>query len=391
MRGAAPARPALVVIFQRGGCDGLNTVVPYGDPDYAGLRPTIGIPAPGQGAAYPALDLDGFFGLHPSMSSLIPVFQAGDLAVLPTVQYPGFSRSHFDSQNFIESAIREDGYDGWLNRYLQSSFAPGQMRAVGFGSSLAQSLRGSVPVASFSQIGAFGLGLPQAEEDTLIDHVLPVYSQGPNPPTASRRLVYDFGQLLFDTLDVARSIDTANYLPANGAVYPNTGYGRQLREIAQLLKEPGIELEIATVDIGGWDTHSDQGAGEPSGRQARRLAELANGIAALYLDLGPLMDQVIILTMTEFGRTAKENGSRGTDHGCAAAWFAAGHGINGGVYTGSAGWPGLSESQLRDGRYLDFTVDYRDIMGDVLLNHLGNPNLAEMLPGHVYAPLGLVG
>jgi uncharacterized protein (DUF1501 family) len=192
---------------------------------------------------------------------------------------------------------------------------------------------------------------------------------------------------------VAGSVDTGGYVPANGAVYPNTGFGRQLREIAQLLKEPSIELELATVDIGGWDTHSDQGAGAPTGRQARRLAEFADGLMALYTDLGPLMDRVIILTMTEFGRTAKENGSRGTDHGCAGAWFAVGNRVAGGIHAGPTGWPGLAPDELRDGRYLDLTIDYRDILGDLLLGHLGGDagDVATVLPGHSYSPVGLLG
>lgn len=380
--------PTLVVVFQRGGCDGLNTVVPYGDEEYYNLRPTIGIQPPDPEDPQSALDLDGFFGLHPSLSGLKGIFDDGNLAVMPAVQYPGYSRSHFDSQNFIESGIRENNRDGWLNRYLSTSAGSGQLRAVHFGGSLAQALRGPIPVSSFSSISAFNLGLPSGEESELTDTVLPVYQQA-SQQTHYRDLVREFGLVQFNNLDVVRSIDTASYQPANGAQYPNNGYGRQLREIAQLIKS-GVGLEAATVNIGGWDTHSNQGGGEPDGRQARGFRNFGDGIAALYTDLGTMMDNVVILTMTEFGRTSRENGSFGTDHGVASSWFAAGAGINGGVYN-PGGWPGLAPEQLIQERFLDYNIDYRDVLGDLLLGHLGNNNLATVLPGHSYSSLGLIG
>ena len=380
--------PTLVVVFQRGGCDGLNTVVPYGDADYYKLRPTIGIQPPDPADPESALDLDGFFGLHPSLSGLKGIYDNGDLAVMPAVQYPGYSRSHFSSQNFIESGIREDNRDGWLNRYLATSAGVGQLRAVNFGGSLAQSLRGPIPVSSFSSISAFNLGLPAGEEAELTDTVLPVYQQA-SQDTHYRDLVREFGLVQFNNLDVARTIDTASYQPANGALYPNNGYGRQLREIAQLIKS-GVGLEAATVNIGGWDTHSNQGAAEPGARQGRSFRAFGDGIAALYNDLGPLMNNVVILTMTEFGRTSRENGSFGTDHGVASSWFAVGAAINGGVYN-PGGWPGLAPDQLIQGRFLDFNIDYRDVLGDLLLGHLGTNDLATVLPGHSYNSLGLIG
>jgi len=186
-----------------------------------------------------------------------------------------------------------------------------------------------------------------------------------------------------------RSIDTASYQPANGALYPSNSYGRQLREVAQLIKS-GVGLEAATVNVGGWDTHSNQGGGEQDGRQAGSFRNFGDGVAALYTDLGTLMDNVVILTMTEFGRTSRENGSFGTDHGVASSWFAVGSGINGGVYN-PGGWPGLAPGQLIQERFLDFNIDYRDVLGDLLLGHLGNNNLATVLPGHTYSPLGLMG
>lgn len=395
-RAQTAALPTLVVIFQRGGCDGLNAVVPFGDPDYYGLRPTIGVPEPNAADPTSALllnDASGvhgdFFGLHPSLAPLLPIYDAGDLAVLPTVQYASPSHSHFDGQNFIESGAPVRGLDGWLNRRLSVAGAMGQLQAVHFGGELSQALRGSIPVQSFSFIDSFALGLGTADDALVTDTVLPVYADAPSPATAYQQLVHDYGQVLFGNLSVANAIDTSSYTPANGAFYPSGSYGRRLRETAQLIKE-GVDLELVTVDIGGWDTHSGQGGGEADGRQARRFAELAGGIAALYTDLGELMDNVVVLTMTEFGRTAKENGSAGTDHGEGSSWFMVGRNVNGGIY---GDWPGLSEENLASGRYLQYTVDYRDVMGDVLTNHLGHAevDLASILPGHGYAPLNLFG
>lgn len=392
--------PTLVVIFQRGGCDGLNTVVPYADDDYYNLRPTIAIPPAGSAAPGPAaLDLDGFFGLHPSMSSLMPIYNALNMAVLPTVHYPNPSRSHFTSQHYIESGISTenlggadiDNLDGWINRHLQvigSNFLP--LQAVGFGGSLAQSLRGNIPVQSFSTINSFNLGLTSTDEQSLINNVLPIY-QEPSPLSSYRQLVHQYGETLFGNLDAINVIDTSTYIPENGAIYPNSSFGRRLRETAQLIKSPYNGLEVVTHDTGGYDTHSNQGAADPNDRLSRRLQEFSDGIAALVTDLGNKMDDVIILTKTEFGRTAEENGSGGTDHGNAASWFAFGNQIQGGIYLNGS-WPGLSDGDLYQGRYLASTVDYRDILGDILFNHLGHSisDLETLLPGHIYQPLGLV-
>lgn len=390
--------PTVVVIFQRGGCDGLNTVVPYGDGDYYVHRPNIGIPGPGSGLPNPALDLDGFFGLHPSMASLMPIFNAQNMAVFPAVHYPSPSRSHFDSQHFIESGISRanlggadiNNLDGWINRKLQVDAVNVPLQAVGFGSSLAQSLRGPIPVQSFSFIDSFNLGLQGNAEQDLINAVLPVYQQNPSPQTFYRELVQQFGQTLFSNLDAVAAIDTSNYVVENGAIYPNGTYGRQLRETAQLIKDPNVNLQAVTINHGGYDTHSDQGDGDPNGRLSRRLRDLSDGIAALVTDLGNKMDDVVVLVETEFGRTVKQNGSFGTDHGNASSWFVFSNRVQGGVHLNGA-WPGLAEENLYQGRYLATTVDYRDILGDILFDHLGhNPaDVGTLLPGHSYNSLNL--
>lgn len=393
-------QPTVVNIFQRGGCDGLNTVIPYGDSDYYALRPTISIPAPNAQNSRSALDLDGFFGLHPSMASLIPLFNTQTMAVLPTVHYPSPSRSHFSSEHYIESGVSPENIsdeefknlDGWMNRHIQvagTSLFP--LQAVGYGGSLAQSLRGKIPVQSFSSINSFNSGLNSTEEQSLINSVSPLYEEQPSPQSSYRTLVHQYGKMLFDNLSAVEMIDTSSYVPANGAVYPNTTYGRRLKEVAQLIKDPTIGLQAVNIDVGGYDTHSNQGAGESTGNLAKRLKEFSDGISALVTDLGTKMDDVVILTMTEFGRTAAENGSAGTDHGNAGSWFAFGNKIQGGIYL-NGGWPGLSNNDLFKGRYLASTIDYRDILGDILLNHLGHssPDLTTLLPGHSYQSLNLI-
>lgn len=377
----------VVLIFQRGGCDGLNVVVPYGEDEYYNLRPTIGIAPPSAGDPESAIDLDGFFGLHPALASLQGIYNSGDLAVLPAVHYPQASRSHFDSQHYIESAIKASGYDGWLNRHLGTAPQSAELRAVGFGNDLPQSLRGNEVVSSFSSIANFNLGLSPSEEAELLPRLAEVYGQpAGSQPYAS--LIHDFGRTTLNDLSVVNALVAGGYTPANGAVYPNSSYGRQLRETAQMIKQ-GTGLEVATLSIGGWDTHSRQGGGEANGSQARRLREFAEGINAFYTDLGPAMADVILMTMTEFGRTSRENGSMGTDHGNASSWFVAGSGINGGVYTGG-GWPGLAEAQLNNGRYLEMSVDYRDLYAEVLTGHLANNNVASVIPGYTPSPVGIL-
>ena len=382
-----PSGRTLVVIFQRGGCDGLNTVVPFGDPHYPYLRPDIGIAAPQAGNALAAIDLDGFFGLHPALAPLASLFAAGDLAVFPAVHYPDGSRSHFDGQRFIESAAKASDLDGWLNRHLVTLPQPAALRAVAFEAPLPHALRGHEIVSSFTNVANFTLGLSPQDEEELLTELGRVYSQQPDSSKAYRDLIAGSGRVMMNDLAVLSGIDTAGYRPENGAVYPATPFGTQLRQIAQLIKED-LGLEVATVSTAGWDTHSDQGGAAGAGHHATCLRELAEGIAALHADLGARRDSVLILTMTEFGRTALQNASFGTDHGHASAWFAAGGSVNGGIY---GAWPGLRVENLVQGRYLAHTVDFRDVLAEVLTAHLGNPSTAAVIPGYSPQALGFIG
>lgn len=381
----------LVVVFQRGGCDGLNAVVPYGDDAYYNLRPTIAIAPPNPNNPEAAIPLaDGthtdFFGLHPALAAFDPIYKAGDLAVMPAVHYPEASRSHFDSQAFIESADTLKSIDGWLNRHLSTLPITADLRAVGFGSTLPHALKGPEVVSAFNNLAHFNLSLPEAESDALLQRLTPIYDQMPNLHVPYQESLYDFGRVLVHDLDVVSQVTATPYEPANGAVYPSSSFGAQLQQTAQLIKS-GVGLEIAALSIGGWDTHGNQGGGNANGTQARRFADFANGLAAFYQDLGGQMRDVMVLTMTEFGQTAKENGSKGTDHGNASAWFAMGKSLTGGIY---GAWPGLREAQLYRGRYLSHTIDYRDVLGEILTGHLGNGFLDYLLPAHAYQPVGFL-
>ncbi len=380
---AALAPKTVLVLFQRGGCDGLNVVVPYAEDAYYRLRPTIAVARPGQIGG--ALDLNGFFGLHPAMAALHRLYQQQQVAVFPAVHYPNASLSHFDSQHFIESGAPRKDLEGWLNRYLATAAPVGGMRGVGFGNELAQTLRGQVAVSSLRDLAGFDLGLTDAAETRLSSRLGQVYAQHPEDNNPYAALLHQTGRTLLRDLDVTRSIDPTSYRPANGAVYPANLFGSQLRQSAQLVKS-GVGLEVAMIDLGGWDTHNGQGGAE--GHQASLLQALSDGIGAFCQDLGAQMQDVLILTMTEFGRTAEENGSGGTDHGNASAWFAVGGGVRGGVY---GTWPGLGSSNLYLGRYLAHSVDYRDIFAEVLGGHLHSTALAQVLPGYTPRSLGFLG
>ena len=376
----------LIVIFQRGGCDGLNGVIPYTEQRYYDLRPTIAIAPPDATNPQAALDINGQFGFHPALAPLLQVYQAGNMAILPTVHYPDATRSHFSGQHYIESGQRLENSDGWLNRHLQTQQFPSAFRAVGFGNELDQSLRGQATAASLTNLDGFNVGVSGEEQSLLLSNLSQVYGQDPGQRPA-RQLLHRFGMKVVEDLDLIEQIRQQPYTPANGAVYPGNGYGRTLMQIAQLVKS-GVGLELATASVGGWDTHSEQGGGEAGGRQARAHANFAQGIHALYTDLGEMMNDVVIMTQTEFGRTAAENGSAGTDHGFASSWYVMGGGVQGGVF---GQWPGLEADQLHQGRFLASTVDYRDIYAEILGVHLQNNNMATLLPGHDPQVLGLFG
>ncbi len=376
---AAAANPTrrqnkiLIAIFQRGAADGLNMVVPFGEKAYYKMRPSIAVPAPSASAsAGAAVDLDGFFGLHPALASFKPIYEKGHLAIVHAAGSPDSTRSHFDAQDFMETATPglKSTTDGWLNRHLATKAQPKAtpFRAVAMGPGLPRTLRGSSPALAMTGIQEFEVRSEPAR-------VQAVYGMGGSD------IVYGTGKEMLSAVAHLKRADPQQYQPASGVEYPRSPYGASLRQIAQLIKS-GVGLEIAFADSGGWDTHANQGGGQ--GQLANRLTDFGQGIAALYADLGDRMADVVILTMSEFGRTAAENGNRGTDHGHANAMFVLGGGVKGGKIYGQ--WPGLEREQLYEGRDLALTTDFRDVFAELLSGHLGNRNLKAVFPGFAAQP-----
>ena len=376
-------RKTLIAIFQRGAVDGLNMVVPFGESNYYAMRPSIAIPKPASGNAESAIDLDGFFGLHPSMSSFKPLWDSKRLAIVHASGSPDNSRSHFDAQDYMESAtpgVKSTG-DGWLNRYLQNKKDPenSTFRAVAMTRNMPRVLMGPAPSVAMANLSDFTIRGGRASAN-LQSGFEAIYAQQTKDTLAGT------GRETFEAVNFLKKANPAQYKPENGAVYPNNPFGNSLRQIAQLIKSD-VGLEIAFTDMGQWDTHVNQG--NSRGQLANLLQQFSSGIAALYQDLGQRMDDVVVLTMSEFGRTVKENGNRGTDHGHANAMFVLGNSVLGGKVYGR--WPGLKNDQLFEGRDLALTTDFRDVFGEIAERHLGATNLKSVFPGyHLTRPNRLI-
>jgi uncharacterized protein (DUF1501 family) len=364
-------RKTLVVVFQRGACDGLNTVVPYADGEYRRLRPTIAIPSP-NGSKEAALDLDGHFGLHPALAPLLPLWKERSLGIVQAIGSPDATRSHFDAQDFMESGTpgRKATDDGWLNRHLAAHPSPhaSPFRGVSLTPTLPRALQGRAPAVAMSNLRSFALrggsgGNAARGFEDLYDEA-----------TGTLRAA---GQETFEAVEFLKKADPARYQPAAGAAYPRGRYGDSLKQIAQLVKAD-VGLEAAFTDIGGWDHHAAEGGIQ--GQLAQRLREFGQALAAFHLDLGDRMEDVVVVTLTEFGRTARENGNRGTDHGHASVAFVLGGGVDGGRVRGR--WPGLGADQLYEGRDLAVTTDFRDLLGEVLSRHLAARDLSSVFPGY---------
>jgi len=374
--GKSGRRKTLIAIFQRGAVDGLNVVVPYGESPYYDLRPSISIPKPG--ATDGAIDLDGFFGLHPSLSPFKHLFDSQRLAIIHASGSPNSTRSHFDAQDYMESGTPgvKSTSDGWLNRYLQAKKESERslFRAVSMTQTTPRVLRGRAPTISMSNLNDFAIRAGKSSSD-LQGGFEAIYARETNDRLA------DMGRETFEAVNYLKKVNPAQYKPANGAEYPRTAFGNSLLQIAQLIKA-GVGLEIAFTDIGGWDTHVNEG--NSRGQLGNLLQQFGAGISALYRDLGQQMDDVVILTMSEFGRTARENGNRGTDHGHANAMFVLGNSVRGGNVYGK--WPGLKNDQLNEGRDLALTTDFRDVFGEIAARHLGAANVQSIFPGYNLTP-----
>ena len=367
---SSPRKKVLVAVFQRGAVDGLNVVVPFGEKNYYALRPTIAIPAPKTGTES-AIDLDGFFGLHPALAPLKSIYDAHKLAIVHAVGSPDPTRSHFDAQDYMESGTpgRKATTDGWLNRALPPSAdaRKSPIRAVSLGPSLSRALRGHNEAVAINNLNEFKVSDAggSATFESMYASTLDTMLSGP-------------GRETFDAVKLMRSIQAQPYTPANGAKYPGGRLGQSLMQIARLIKAD-VGMEVAFTDVGGWDTHVNEvGQTSGTGQLANLLGNFAQALAAFYQDLGDRMEDVAVVTMSEFGRTAKENGNRGTDHGHANVMFAFGGAIRGGKVYGD--WPGLAPEQLHDSRDLALTTDFRDVLGELVAKHLGNGQLPGVFP-----------
>lgn len=376
----------LIVLFQRGAADALNVVVPFGEANYYRMRPTIAVPRPVSGAANTAIDLDGFFGLHPSLAPLKPLWDDGILAPVHAVGSPSNTRSHFDAQDYMESGTPDNKgtRSGWLNRYLavkgtcDECHLPGNgaFRAVAMTPQTPRILEGTSPTIAMNSLDEFTVRSTGSQAES----IEALYRTG------SADVVHAAGGEMFEAIRILRSANPRQYAPQNGAEYPRSPFGQHLRQIAQLIKAD-VGLEIAFADVGGWDTHVNQGGA--TGQLAQRLGDFAQSIAALVTDLGPRMSDVAILTMSEFGRTAHQNGNGGTDHGHATAMFVIGGDVKGRKVHGK--WPGLEQEQLNEGRDLALTTDFRSVFSEVAFKHLGAARMDAVFPGFAGGQKGWLG
>ncbi len=382
-------KKTLICIFQRGAADGLNIVVPHGDANLYTHRPGLAIARPSRTDPQSALDLDGFFGLHPALAPFLPIYKEGHLAAIQACGSPDATRSHFDAQDFMEAGAPGDKRvaEGWLSRAVlacpedrakiaKAEASPFRAVAMGCDNGLPRSLQGDVAALAIPDLASFGIGLKNlkgmkgiaANQSGIVDGFESIYDG------AVGDVLHGTGRESFEAIAALKRLAPGSYTPANGAVYPNGRFGESLKQVAELIKAD-VGVEVAFSEMGGWDTHTNQ-----PGRLNQQLREFGQGIAALYRDLGDRMSDVVILTMSEFGRTVRPNGTNGTDHGHATCFFALGGDVQGGKVLGH--WPGLAPEQLYENRDLALTTDFRSVFGEVAVRHLGAQGLSKIFPGY---------
>lgn len=353
---AGTRKKLLIAIFQRGAVDGLNMVVPYGEAGYYAARPTIAIARPGR--ADGAIDLDGFFGLHPRMAPLAPWWTAGQLAVVHASGSPDTTRSHFDAQDYMESATPgvKSTRDGWLNRYLQTRAAGHPLQAVSLTTGMPRTLQGHAPALAVRRLDEFAMR-----------------AEGPAAAAVEAAYAASRDQTLqataaeaFAAMRHLAASARAPDVPAAGVTYPRSPFGAALQEIARLARAD-VGLEIAFAESTQWDHHANEGGA--SGQMAARLDDFSRGLAALARDLGDRLADTVIVTMSEFGRAVAQNGSGGTDHGHGNAMLLLGGAVRGGRVYGR--WPGLAPEARHEGRDLAVTTDFRDVFAEIVVRHLG--------------------
>jgi uncharacterized protein (DUF1501 family) len=380
---ARRSKRILVCIFQRGAADGLSMVVPYGDPFYYKHRLDIALPRPSRDSEGTAIDLDGFFALHPAMAAFAPLYKAGHLAVIHACGSPSSSRSHFDMQDFLEAGVADDKSvtGGWMNRMLTAAGETREkaspFRAVAMGSVLPRTLQGNADALALRDLSTFGVQAGGSGKTNVASGFEGMYDG------AVGDVLGGAGRESFDAISILKKADPAKYAPAKNAKYPPGDFARAMTQVAQLIKAD-VGLEAAFVEIDGWDTHVNQGAA--GGQLAGRLNDFSRAIAAFHNDLGDKFEDVLLLTMTEFGRAARQNGNRGTDHGHGACFFALGGNVRGGKVLGP--WPGLAPDQLFEGRDLAVTTDYRSVLAEACVRYFGIPvdAMNSVLPHYQLQP-----
>ena len=372
----ATLRRRLVVVFQRGAADGLNIVVPYREKNYYSMRPSIAIPQ------NQVVDLDGFFGLHPSLAPFKPLYDQGHLAVVHAAGSPDTTRSHFDAQDYMESGTPgiKSTQDGWLNRALQAEDLRQRctvtceqhtaFRALALGADVPRTLAGRIPAIALNNVHGFTVAGRGATPSSAASAFEAMYAD------SGDRILHQAGDETFDAVKMLRAANPSQYAPVPNANYPTSEFGNSMKQLAQLLKAD-LGVEVAFTDVNGWDTHQNQGS--VNGQLANRLADFSASIAAFWRDMGDSAGDITLVTMSEFGRTARENGTGGTDHGHANAMFVLGGNVKGGKVYGR--WPGLDNDQLNEGRDLKLTTDYRQVLGEVAAQSLGVSNLDAVFPG----------
>ncbi len=375
---AALRGDVLVVVFLRGAADALNMLVPHGEEAYYRQRPTLSVARPDDPraeASARALDLDGFFGLHPALAPLLPAWQQGDLAVIHACGAPDESRSHFKAMELMERGVEsaQGPASGWINRHLATldTGNGSPLRALGLGEAAQRSLQGAIPVTALRSISQFHLAGDQQIESLMQAGLSSLYQ-------ASEPLGV-LGQETLRILQVLAQLSPESYQPGGAASYPETDFGSGLKQIAMLIRAE-VGLEVAAIDLGGWDTHFAQGTNE--GHMPGLMAELAGGMQAFYRDLADFHSRLTVVVMTEFGRRVRENASLGTDHGHGGLMMLMGGNVTGGEVLGE--WPGLEPELLFGPGDLAVTTDYRDVLSEVCRLRLNNPAIDQIFPD--YAP-----
>ncbi|GJQ28903.1 MAG: hypothetical protein HBSAPP03_07870 [Phycisphaerae bacterium] len=380
-------RDVIVSVYLRGASDGLTMVVPFGDPNYYTARPSLNVAPPDANVdpSLKATSLDGFFGLPAAMLPLLPAYQSGQLLFVHATGSHDPSRSHFDAQRFMEVGKAQDPTlgTGWLGRHLASvtPMSPNAiLRAVGISTGLMRTLVGApdtLPIPNLDTFDIAGSSTTLASRRAALQDL---YGPVADP-------VHAAAMTTLQTIDLLNTINFAGYAPSGGAVYPTGNFGTAFKSTAALLKAQ-IGVEAVAIDLGGWDTHANQGIF--TGTMAGLMSQLAQALAAFHADMnnGPVQPSHIVTVLSEFGRRVAQNGSAGTDHGHGNAALIMGNAVTGGRVL--ANWPGLGPGQLYQGLDLAVTIDYRDVLAEIVQERLGGTDLSYIFPGHTPAFQGVV-